>query len=131
MRVIEILKAEFPASKWEAEKKFRREPQWQPLEVEYLIIDSFETPIARPSPNKRQRRVYSGKKKRHTLKTQLMTDENREIIQVAGGFRRPKSDIEIYCVTRLAKGWQEKPKIADKAYAFEKIQVSEEKAERR
>jgi len=60
-----------------------------------------------------------------------MTDENREIIQVAGGFRRPKSDIEIYCVTRLAKGWQEKPKIADKAYAFEKIQVSEEKAERR
>ena len=125
--VIGILKAEFPSSKWEAEKKFRREPQWKPSAVEYLIIDSFETPIARPSLNERQRRVYSGKKKRHTLKTQLITDENGEIIQVNGGFRGPKSDIEIYRATRLAKGWQEKPKIADKAYIGEKIQVPKKK----
>jgi hypothetical protein len=27
-QVIEVLKAEFPASKWEAEKKFRQEPKW-------------------------------------------------------------------------------------------------------
>ncbi len=53
--VIEVLKAEFPASKWEAEKKFRQEPKWKPSEVEYLIVDGFETPISRPSLNERQR----------------------------------------------------------------------------
>jgi len=34
-----------------------------------LVVDVAETPIERP---KKQRRYYSGKKKRHTLKAQIM-----------------------------------------------------------
>ena len=37
-----------------------------------VVIDATETPIERSK--KRQRRFYSGKKKRHTLKTQLVVD---------------------------------------------------------
>ena len=38
-----------------------------------VLIDATETPIERP---KKQRRYYSGKKKRHTLKTQLDASKN-------------------------------------------------------
>jgi len=41
------------------------EPSWQPAEKDRLLIDPFETPIRRPSDPGRQRRTYSGKKKRH------------------------------------------------------------------
>ncbi len=37
-----------------------------------VVIDATETPVERPK--KRQKRYYSGKKKRHTLKTQLVVD---------------------------------------------------------
>jgi hypothetical protein len=39
-----------------------------------VLIDATETPIERP---KKQRRYYSGKKKRHTLKTQLVVKNRR------------------------------------------------------
>ncbi|MCS6302303.1 MAG: IS5 family transposase [Nitrospira sp.] len=39
---------------------------------EVVLIDATETPVERPP--KKQRRDYSGKKKRHTLKTQLVVD---------------------------------------------------------
>jgi hypothetical protein len=45
--VIAILQREFPSQKWEAEKKWRKGGKWSPEEVDYLIIDSFETPIKR------------------------------------------------------------------------------------
>jgi hypothetical protein len=46
--VIAILQREFPSQKWEAEKKWRKGAEkWSPKEVDYLIIDSFETPIKR------------------------------------------------------------------------------------
>ncbi len=38
-----------------------------------VLIDATETPIERP---KKQRRYYSGKKKRHTLKTQLVVEKS-------------------------------------------------------
>jgi len=38
-----------------------------------FIIDTFEQPVQRPQ--KRQKRFYSGKKKRHTLKSQVAVDE--------------------------------------------------------
>lgn len=59
--VIGVLQAEFPASKWEAVQRHRNE-KWSPDEVDKLLIDSFETPLPRPSDNVRQRQVYSGKK---------------------------------------------------------------------
>jgi hypothetical protein len=125
--VLPILQREFPSQKWEAEKKWRKGEKWSPDEVDYLIIDSFETPIKRSSINEKQRKKYSGKKKMHTLKSQLITDQAGEIIQINAGFDGPKSDIEIYRETKLKKQWLEKPKLGDKAYVGEDIETPQKK----
>jgi len=125
--VLPILQREFPSQKWEAEKKWRKGEKWTPDEVDYLIIDSFETPIKRSSINEKQRKKYSGKKKMHTLKSQLITDQAGEIIQINAGFDGPKSDIEIYRETKLKKQWLEKPKLGDKAYVGEDIETPQKK----
>jgi len=126
--VIPILQREFPWQKCEAEKKWRKgEPKWSPAEVDYLLIDSFETPIRRSSINEKQRKKYSGKKKTHTQTRQLLTDQNGEIIQIDAGFDRPKSDIEIYRDTKLKKEWLKKKKLGDKAYLGEDIETPQKK----
>ena len=126
--VIPILQREFPSQKWEAEKKWRKgEATWSPEKVDYLLVDSFETPIKRSSSNEKQRKKYSGKKKMHTLKSQLITDQDGEIIQIDAGFDGPKSDIEIYRDTRLKKEWLNKPKLGDKAYLGEDIATPQKK----
>lgn len=126
--VIPILQREFPAKKWEAEKKWRKnEEKWSPNEVDYLLIDSFETPIGRSSNNQKQRKEYSGKKKMHTLKSQLITDQEGEILDILAGVRGPESDIEIYRDTKLPKEIREKPKIGDKAYIGEDIETPKKK----
>ena len=43
-----------------------------------VVIDATETPIERPK--KGQRRFYSGKKKRHTFKTQLVVDPKTKAV---------------------------------------------------
>lgn len=85
--VLAVLKELFPAARWEAVRRHRFE-KWNPDEVDKIIVDSFETPLPRPSLNERQRRVYSGKKKRHTLKTQIMTDHKGRILDVTSGHAR-------------------------------------------
>lgn len=126
--VIPILQREFPSQKWEAEKKWRKgEPKWSPEAVDYLLIDSFETPIKRLSINEKQKKKYSGKKKTHTLKSQLITDEKGEIIQIDAGFDGPKADIEIYRDTKLKKEWLKKRKLGDKAYIGEDIETPKKK----
>lgn len=113
--VLPVLKELFPAARWEAVKRHRNE-KWNPDQVDKIIVDSFETPIPRPSENDRQKRVYSGKKKRHTLKSQLLTDQRGTILAVSGGHRGPKSDVKIWNETALPDELQEKPKLGDKAY---------------
>lgn len=129
--VIPILQKEFPSQKWEAEKKWcKGVEKWSPAEVDYLLIDSFETPIKRSSINEKQKKKYSGKKKRHTLKSQLITDEKGEIIQIDAGFDGPTADIEIYRDTKLKKEWLKKPKLGDKAYVGEDIETPKKKPKR-
>lgn len=50
-------------------------------EVETLIIDATEQPIERPQQN--QKRYYSGKKKRHTLKTEIRITRKGRIVHVS------------------------------------------------
>lgn len=50
-------------------------------EVESLIFDATEQPIERPKKN--QQRFYSGKKKRHTLKTEIGITKKGRIINVS------------------------------------------------
>ena len=113
--VLALLKELFPASRWEAVERHRGE-KWNPAEVDKIIARSFETPIPRPSLNERQKRVYSGKKKRHTLKSQLLTDQKGRILDVSSGHRGPKADVRIWNETNLPEELKEKPKIGDKAY---------------
>jgi hypothetical protein len=113
--VLPVLRDLFPASCWEAVPRHRNE-KWSPDKVETLIIDSFETPLPRPSNNERQKRVYSGKKKRHTMKTQVMTDQKGRILNIDSGHRGPKADVKIWNETELPEELWEKPRLGDKAY---------------
>lgn len=113
--VLSVLKDLFPAARWDAVKRHRFD-KWNPDEVDKIIVDSFETPIPRPSLNDRQKRVYSGKKKRHTLKTQIITDHQGKILNVTSGHRGPKADVKIWNETKLPEELDEKPKLGDKAY---------------
>src|ERR1044071_9251845 len=86
--VVAVLRDVCPAPRWEAEKQWKRaEPTWQPDAVDRVLIDSFETPVPRPSEPQAQQRRYSGKKKRHTLKTQVVTDPQGVILDVNAGHR--------------------------------------------
>lgn len=50
-------------------------------EAEALIVDATEQPIQRPS--RKQRCWYSGKKKRHTIKTEAIITEQGKIVSVS------------------------------------------------
>jgi hypothetical protein len=115
--VIQALKRACPSDRWNAEKHWRKgEPTWQPEEADLLLIDSFETPVPRPSQEEKQRRLYSGKKRRHTLKTQIVTDKAGEIISIDPGHRGPTHDKTLYQKSSVASDFPNVPKQADLGY---------------
>lgn len=114
--VLPVLKELFPAEKWEAEKRHRKESKWTPDEIDQIIIDSFETPLPRPSQEARQKRLYSGKKRRHTLKTQVITDQRGEILSINAAHRGAKADVKLFEETQLPEEIKDKPRLGDKAY---------------
>lgn len=62
-----------------------------------LIVDSCEQPRERPGDYQEQKKYYSGKKKNHTLKNQLIVLPNGEdIVDIAAGAPGPKSDINFF-----------------------------------
>ena len=62
-------------------------------DLETLLIDATEQPIERP--RRRQRRFYSGKNKRHTLKTEIQVTERGRIVAVSKPFPGAVHDIEV------------------------------------
>lgn len=95
--VVLLLRDLCPAHRFNAERKWTKtEPSWTPDTLDVLLVDSFETPIARPSLPDAQRKLYSGKKKRHTLKTQIVTDKYGEVIAIEPGYPGPLSDKTLY-----------------------------------
>ena len=61
-------------------------------EVHELFFDCTEQPVNRPGPGRRQRAYYSGKKKRHTLKHQVVVARRRKKPGPhPGGVPRPRS----------------------------------------
>ena len=48
--------------------------------IKDVFIDGTERRVQRPQKSKAQRKLYSGKKKAHTRKNSLMSDENRRIL---------------------------------------------------
>jgi hypothetical protein len=95
--IVAVLRDVCPANRFEAEKRWtKKEPSWKPETLDKVIVDSFETPIPRPSDPDKQKRLYSGKKKRHTLKTQVLTNTQGEILDIDAGHRGPKSDQTLF-----------------------------------
>lgn len=48
-----------------------------------VLIDATEQRVSRPGDDATQKRYYSGKKKQHTLKTQLVTDDDHHILAIS------------------------------------------------
>ena len=56
--VILVLREVCPSQRWDAEKAWMKgEPPWNLDEVDRVLVDSFETPIRRPSIDERQKQV--------------------------------------------------------------------------
>ncbi len=116
VEVLPVLRRLFPNEKWEAEKRYgRSEQKWTPAKVERVIVDSCETYVPRPSNHERQTRLYSGKQKRHTVKTPIYTAHHGGSLSVGKAYRGPKADIKIYEEEPIAELLTEKPRLGDKA----------------
>jgi DDE superfamily endonuclease/Helix-turn-helix of DDE superfamily endonuclease len=60
-----------------------------------VIVDTFEQRIERPTDRATADTYYSGKKKQHTLKTQVAVDEGGGIVDVPPSARGPTHDLEL------------------------------------
>lgn len=61
-----------------------------------VVIDSFEQRVQRPKDRDEQKRLYSGKKKAHTLKSQVVVDaDTGEIGDVSDSVPGPDADISL------------------------------------
>ncbi|NEU71772.1 IS5/IS1182 family transposase [Hassallia byssoidea VB512170] len=62
-----------------------------------LLVDSYEQPRERPSDKKVQQEYFSGKQKRHTLKSQVVSlPEAKDIVDIVVGAKGPTSDISLF-----------------------------------
>jgi hypothetical protein len=115
--IVAVLKAVCPANRFEAEKRWtKKEPSWKPDEVDQVIVDTFETPIPRPSIEPKQRKFYSGKKKDHTIKTQLLTNAEGDLLDVDPGHRGPMADKRVYEQSEVEKQFPHATFSGDLAY---------------
>jgi hypothetical protein len=115
--IVPLLRELLPANRFAAEKRFRRtEPSLKVEAVDRVLIDSFETATPRPSNKERQKRVYSGKKKRHRLKTQIVSDVKGEVLDVEAGHRGPAADKQVYEASGVAEAYPDASKQGDLGY---------------
>ena len=87
------------------EKKLRIEPE----EIAEVFVDGTEQPINRPK--KKQRRSYSGKKKRHTIKHQVIVVRKKKKPGLAG----QKQKVRVASVSKAARGKVHDKKIYDQS----------------
>ncbi len=115
--VVLLLRDVCPAHRWDAEKKWtKREPSWHPDTIDLLLVDSFETPLSRPSLPAVQKKFYSGKKKRHTVKTQIITDKRGEVLAIEPGYPGPMPDKTLYEQSAAAGQYPQAARRADLGY---------------
>jgi DDE superfamily endonuclease/Helix-turn-helix of DDE superfamily endonuclease len=68
-----------------------------------VLVDSFEQPVQRPRDRHDADGYYSGKKKRHTLKSQVAIDEaTGQVVDVADSAPGPTADITLLKDSTLA-----------------------------
>ena len=81
-------------------------------EVRELFFDGTERPTRRPK--KRQRRCYSGKKKRHTLKNQVVVVRKRKRAGRRRAGQREKRRLRVAAVSPTAAGKTHDKKVYDR-----------------
>ena len=94
-----ILEQVLPPSLLEQVKKSPSEEEWikEIIASLELIVDSWESNRERPKSYQEQKSCYSGKKKNHTYKNQvIILPKGEDIIDVVLGELGPKSDISIW-----------------------------------
>lgn len=89
------------------------------LEQFRLLVDSTEQARERPGNNEHQQSCFSGKKKQHTFKNQLLSlPEGKDIVDVVVGATGPTSDIALFRQQQLRFSPQQQF-AGDKAYLGE------------
>lgn len=81
-------------------------------EVEGLIVDATEQPIERPK--KKQKSYYSGKKKRHTLKTEIRITPEGRIVHISKS--RPGSVHDFTLYKQEPPIWRDTRAFVDSGY---------------
>jgi DDE superfamily endonuclease/Helix-turn-helix of DDE superfamily endonuclease len=67
-----------------------------------VVIDSFEQPVQRPCTRQEADKWYSGKKRRHTIKSQVGVDRNSgEIVDVSESVKGPTNDLTLLKSSKL------------------------------
>lgn len=67
-----------------------------------VIIDTFEQRVQRPPERSEADKFYSGKKKQHTLKSQVAVDEDSgRIVDIADSVEGPTADISLLAASGL------------------------------
>ena len=89
------------------------------LETQELLVDSFEQGRSRPLDDDEQAQYFSGKKARHTFKTQVISlPKGADIVDVITAERGPEADINLMRKC-LPKFGEEQRFLGDKAYLGE------------
>jgi len=115
--IVGILRDVCPSDRWEAEKRWtKKEPSWKPEEIDQVIVDSFETPVPRPSIEPKQKDYYSGKKKDHTIKTEILTNKEGDILAIDPGYRGTKSDKKLHEESEVAQQFPNAKVMGDLGY---------------
>ena len=73
--------------------KINKNKRLNQSDLETLLIDATEIQIQRPT--KKQRKFYSGKKKRHMMKFEVITSANGKILNISKGYNGRTHDFKI------------------------------------
>jgi hypothetical protein len=84
-------------------------------EVRELFFDCTERPVRRPGPGRGQRACYSGKKKRHTVKHQVVVVRKRLPPGPAPGGRHKPRRVRVAAVSPAAGGRRHDKRVYDRA----------------
>jgi hypothetical protein len=102
--ILPYLRRELPASlleQWQEEcdsvERAELEEWLAALGDGALLVDTWEQPIPRPQDKEEQEAYYSGKKKAHTRKNQVISLPNgTDIVDVVLGEKGPRSDSKLF-----------------------------------
>ncbi len=101
-------------------RKIRNQEEWLEIcpELADFIVDTTERPIQRPKDKERQKHYYSGKKKHHTVKNQIIVHpKTKKILAVSKTVEGKRSDKTLFIddplYTTIPPGAKGR---ADKAY---------------